>query len=150
MDTKTVIITSETVKTSADIQKILDQNRSAETEIAFREGEYYLDAGLRLGKEHNGMRLRGGKGTSDWRQAPAWVDGSGGRPHRSGSQGCSSGVQSERERDSLHRRDSISGIQPSGGSLAFPAFYQRRAPESDPLSQGRWIPEDFRRGGSRA
>lgn len=59
MDTKTVIITSETVKTSADIQKILDQNRSAETEIAFREGEYYLDAGLWLGKEHNGMRLRG-------------------------------------------------------------------------------------------
>lgn len=56
---KRIEITDETVGCSADIQRILDGNRSGEAEIVFRPGRYFLDAGLRLGKGHRGMTLRG-------------------------------------------------------------------------------------------
>lgn len=56
---KRIEITEGAAGSSADIQRILDENRGKDVEIVFHEGRYFLDTGLKLGKGHKGMTLRG-------------------------------------------------------------------------------------------
>ena len=73
----TIKVTSNMVKSSADLQRILDQSQGAEAEVVLQEGQYFLDKGLRLGEEHAGLTIRGegkvrligGKRLSGWQTA---------------------------------------------------------------------------------
>ena len=74
---KSIQITRDMVQNTADLQRILDQNAGAEVEIVLQEGQYDLDKGLCLRKEHAGMtvrgegkvRLIGGKRLTGWKVA---------------------------------------------------------------------------------